>query len=158
MNDLVTLLRNFGETPLEGGNVDPLIDVMNSLAHRAADEIEAMRAELAALRAPVGSAELHLIARDVIADHGSCIVSRARNKCDEPDDPCICLSEARAVIAAVAPRIVAAERERCARVIEDYQETIAETSDGPTRHVIARKQGNLMGLAFAAAIRKGNAP
>lgn len=44
--DLVTTLRAFGEMPFEGGSVDPVIDVMNSLAHQAADEIERLRVEL----------------------------------------------------------------------------------------------------------------
>lgn len=41
--DLVRSLRDFGEMPPEGGDSDPLIEVMNSLAHKAADEIERLR-------------------------------------------------------------------------------------------------------------------
>ena len=42
---IVAELRAFGEMPLEGDNADPLIEVMNSLAHQAADEIENLRAD-----------------------------------------------------------------------------------------------------------------
>ncbi len=45
MTDIIEQLRLYGELPLEGDdNVDPLISVMNSLAHQAADEIERLRA------------------------------------------------------------------------------------------------------------------
>lgn len=40
---LIESLRAFGEMPLEGDSVDPLIAVMNSLAHQAADEIERLQ-------------------------------------------------------------------------------------------------------------------
>ena len=41
--DLLASLRAIGEMPLEGGRTDPLIEVMNSLAHQAADEIERLQ-------------------------------------------------------------------------------------------------------------------
>jgi hypothetical protein len=47
--ELVQTLRDFGEMPLEGGNTDPLIEVMNSLARQAADEIERLRSILRAI-------------------------------------------------------------------------------------------------------------
>lgn len=65
--DLVRTLREFGEMPLEGGRVDPLIETVNGLAHQAADEIErlrdaletaARRFELLALGHPGASAEV----------------------------------------------------------------------------------------------------
>ena len=43
---LTKSLRAFGEMPAEGGDADPLIEVMNSLAHQAADRIEALEAAL----------------------------------------------------------------------------------------------------------------
>lgn len=43
---LVESLRGFGEMPLEGGDTDPLIEVMHSLAHEAADRIEALESAL----------------------------------------------------------------------------------------------------------------
>lgn len=49
MADIVEQLRAYGELPFEGGDVDPLIEVMNSLAHQAANEIEKLRAEIKAI-------------------------------------------------------------------------------------------------------------
>ena len=40
---LIRALRDFGEMPLEGGDSDPLIEVMNGLAHQAASEIERLQ-------------------------------------------------------------------------------------------------------------------
>jgi len=62
--DLVSALRAVGEMPLEGGAVDPLIDVMNSLAHRAADEIERLRALVRRLHEPAW-AEIGPAAQDI---------------------------------------------------------------------------------------------
>lgn len=42
-HDIVSVLRDFVEMPLEGGYCDPLIEVMNSVADRAANEIERLR-------------------------------------------------------------------------------------------------------------------
>ena len=44
--ELVKSLRAFAEMPLEGGCVDPLIEVMNSLARRAADRLEELEEEI----------------------------------------------------------------------------------------------------------------
>lgn len=46
MTDIVDQLRAYGELPFEGGDADPLIEVMHSLAHQAAAEIESLRAQL----------------------------------------------------------------------------------------------------------------
>ena len=44
-------LDQMAEMPLEGAPVDPLIDVINSLGHRAADMLREQEAEIARLRA-----------------------------------------------------------------------------------------------------------
>lgn len=46
-----------------------------------------------------------------------------------------------------------AEREACAALIEDHQETQTSTRDGMKFHLTRRIQGSLTGLAFATAIR-----
>jgi len=45
------------------------------------------------------------------------------------------------------------EREACARVIEEGQETFSDTRAGQSRHLTPRAKGNLAGLAYAEAIR-----
>jgi hypothetical protein len=65
----------------------------------------------------------------------------------------------RAMLAAAPIRDdVKAEREACAKVIEDNQETIRETANGTERGVSPRTHGNLAGLAYAAAIRARSEP
>jgi hypothetical protein len=66
---LTKSLRAFGEMPAEGGDADPLIEVMNSLAHQAADRIEALEADLKML-----------ICLDVTAREGQSAFAEWRNK------------------------------------------------------------------------------
>ena len=47
-----------------------------------------------------------------------------------------------------------AEREACAKLIEEVQETQRNDANGTTYYVSPRGKGNLAGLAYAAAIRE----
>jgi hypothetical protein len=46
------------------------------------------------------------------------------------------------------------EREECAKLIEEVQEGQRNTPDDTTYYVSPRSEGNLAGLAYAAAIRE----
>lgn len=54
----------------------------------------------------------------------------------------------------LAATVVDAEREACARVIEESQEPFSDGRDGQRRHLTPRSHGNLAGLAYADAIRR----
>jgi hypothetical protein len=75
-----------------------------------------------------------------------CIVVCGHCGREQPDDSASlpCLDE---------EAIRSNERERCANLIETMQETNTETKNGTERHLTQRMNGNLLGLAFAAAIR-----
>lgn len=48
--------------------------------------------------------------------------------------------------------------EEAAQLVEQMQETISVTRNGSEHHLTPRKNGNLMGLAFAAGIRALKTP
>ena len=56
-------------------------------------------------------------------------------------------------ITALVERAVRHEREACARVIEEGQETESNTATSTSRFLTPRRKGNIAGLVYAEAIR-----
>ena len=57
------------------------------------------------------------------------------------------------LVAEMVEAAVAAEREACAKIIEDGQETFSNTREEQRSYLTPRAKGNLAGLAYAEAIR-----